>query len=96
MFFIAAILVTHGIVYIFMLYVVHNIVILPSAIFTPIDLIPRHSACLVSGITDICRWFVGEPPKNVFVVNDDYDAALSLYWMERNLLAASKQPPAGW
>lgn len=40
------------------------------------------------------RWFVGEPPKNLFVVNDDYDAAVSLFWAEQNLV--KKEPCGEW
>ena len=38
------------------------------------------------------RWFVGQPPKNLFVVNDDYDAAVALFWAEQNLV---KKEPNG-
>ena len=32
------------------------------------------------------RRFKGVPPKNVFTINDSYDAAVALYWIENNLL----------
>ena len=32
------------------------------------------------------RRYVGKPPKNLFVVNDAYDAAVALYWTENNIL----------
>ncbi len=32
------------------------------------------------------RLFTTDPPKNLFLVNDDYDAAVALYWIENNLL----------
>ena len=33
----------------------------------------------------VCR-YQGERMKNVFVVNDQYDAAVALYWLENNVL----------
>ena len=30
--------------------------------------------------------FQGEVPKNLFVVNDQYDAAVALHWVENYLL----------
>ncbi len=35
------------------------------------------------------RRFKGVPPKNVFTVNDSYDAAVALHWVENNLLNSS-------
>lgn len=32
------------------------------------------------------RRFEGVPPKNVFTINDQYEAAVALYWAECNLL----------
>ncbi len=32
------------------------------------------------------RRYEGVPPKNVFVINDSYEAAVALYWLENNLL----------
>ncbi|KAK2147282.1 hypothetical protein LSH36_561g01009 [Paralvinella palmiformis] len=32
------------------------------------------------------RRFDGVPPKNVFIINDTYEAAVVLYWVEHNLL----------
>jgi len=32
------------------------------------------------------RRFEGNMPRNAFVINDGYDAAVALYWAERNLL----------
>ena len=26
------------------------------------------------------------PPKNLFTINDSYDAAVALYWMENNII----------
>jgi len=31
----------------------------------------------------------GPLPKNVFVVNDSYEAAVVLYWLEKNVLRAT-------
>ena len=32
------------------------------------------------------RRFKGIPPKNVFTINDSYDTAVALYWIDNNLL----------
>lgn len=34
--------------------------------------------------------YLGPSPSNAFVVNDSYDAAVALYWLETNLLNAGK------
>ena len=33
------------------------------------------------------------PPNNVFVVNDAYEAAVALYWVETNALSLSGKLP---
>lgn len=37
------------------------------------------------------RRYVGMPPKNLFVVNDSYDAAVALYWLENNIMSHEGQ-----
>ena len=32
------------------------------------------------------RLFEGQIPNNVFTINDEYDSAVLLYWLETNLL----------
>ena len=45
-----------------------------------------------SGITndklqvDPGRRYAGDQPRNVFTINDAYDAAVTLYWVENNLV----------
>ena len=36
-----------------------------------------------------CRYF-GPEMKNVFVINDEYDSAVCLYWLENNILKDQK------
>ena len=38
--------------------------------------------------------YLGPTPGNAFVINDSYDAAVSLYWLETNLLNSSKSTNA--
>lgn len=37
------------------------------------------------------RRFMKTPPKNLFLVNDEYDAAVALYWVENSLLKSSRK-----
>jgi hypothetical protein len=36
------------------------------------------------------RW-MGVPPENAFVVNDQYEAAVALYWVETNIMHITGQ-----
>ncbi|XP_053397247.1 cilia- and flagella-associated protein 61-like [Mercenaria mercenaria] len=37
------------------------------------------------------RRFIGDKPKNLFTVNDAYDAAIALYWIENSLVKSQKK-----
>ena len=39
------------------------------------------------------RRFVGTPPKNVFIVNDAFDAGIALNWVENNVVQAEGLSP---
>lgn len=38
------------------------------------------------------RRFMGQKPKNLFTINDAYEAAVALYWIENNLIKNQSKP----
>ncbi len=51
---------------------------------TDADIAKPHTNSEVPNSPD--RRYDAEPPRNMLLVNDDYDAAVALYWVENNLL----------